>query len=49
MLLRLLSPPGMGCTSIYYVVWTHQCSCTFHVPDELRIHAGVGQVYRGIH
>jgi hypothetical protein len=24
------------------VIWTHQCSCTFNVPDELRVHAGVG-------
>jgi hypothetical protein len=31
------------------VIWTHQCSCTFYVPDELRIHVGVGQVCRGIH
>jgi hypothetical protein len=24
------------------VVWTHQCSCTFHIPDELRVHTRVG-------
>jgi hypothetical protein len=32
-----------------YVVWTHQCSYTFHVPDELHINAGVGQVHHGLH
>jgi hypothetical protein len=31
------------------VIWTHQCSCTFHVLDELCIHAGVGQFCHGIH
>jgi hypothetical protein len=31
------------------VVSTHQCSSTFCVPDELRIHAGVGQVCRSLH
>jgi hypothetical protein len=31
------------------VIWTHQCSCTFHVPDELCVHAGVGQVCHGLH
>jgi hypothetical protein len=31
------------------VVSTHQCSSTFRVPDELRIHAGVGQVCRSLH
>jgi hypothetical protein len=24
------------------VVWTHQCSCTFHIPDELRVYTRVG-------
>jgi hypothetical protein len=32
-----------------YVIWAHQCSCTFHVPDELHIHAGVGHVCQGLH
>jgi hypothetical protein len=31
------------------VIWTHQCSCIFHVPDELRIHDRVGKVYRCHH
>jgi hypothetical protein len=47
--LKLPSPPSMGCMSMSYIIWTHQCSCTFHVPDELCIHAGVGQVCRGLH
>jgi hypothetical protein len=29
--------------------FAHQCSCTFHVLDELHIHAKVRQVYRGLH
>jgi hypothetical protein len=31
------------------VIWTHQCSCIFYIPDELYIHARVGQVCHGIH
>jgi hypothetical protein len=31
------------------VIWAHQCSCTFYIPDELRIHAGPGQVRRCLH
>jgi hypothetical protein len=31
------------------VIWTHRCSCTFHVSDDLCFHARVGQVCRGIH
>jgi hypothetical protein len=31
------------------VIWTHQCSCTFHVPNELHRHAGVGQICHGLH
>jgi hypothetical protein len=28
--------------SFGYIVWAHQCSCTFHAPDELCIRAEVG-------
>jgi hypothetical protein len=40
---------GYGLYEYFVVVWTHQCSCTFHVPDELRIHAGAGQVCHGLY
>jgi hypothetical protein len=31
------------------VIWTHQCSYTFYIPDELRIHVGVEHVWCDIY
>jgi hypothetical protein len=47
--LRLHSPPGMGCMSIWLCRLDSPMLCTFYVPDELRIHAGVEQVCCVLH
>jgi hypothetical protein len=33
----------------FHVFWVEKCAGTLHVPHELCIHAGVGQVCRGFH
>jgi hypothetical protein len=43
------SQSNQGTDHLISLIWTRQCSCPFHVLDELRIHAGIEQVCCGLH
>jgi hypothetical protein len=49
MFLRLPSLLGMDCTSIWLCRLDSPMLLHISLPDELRIHAGVGQVCRCLH